>query len=122
MTNTRMITCVLVAGFGLALGVLNASPACAQCDPSTPGAMRSGRVSLLSDVPTCGSQAEANPLSNPVIGSLPAGLFLRNPLVGAATWMVSRSRSTRRTDGALTRRQDLVETLRGGRKPRQVAW
>ena len=89
--------------------------------PATPKFPSTTPASLLSEIPTCTDQIIKDPLSSYTIGGLPAGMFLRNPLVGAATWMASRRTRSRQVGEALGRRSDRRDVLRVGRSPRQEA-
>lgn len=122
MKPVRRNAWVCAVNCSLLFALWSAQPAAAQCTVDEPGGMVSHHASLLSDVPTCTYSVGRTPIPGTTIGVLPAGLFLRNPVVGTAAWMMSRPRSGARTVDALTRREARAGALRGGRSPRQVAW
>ena len=122
MKPVRIIAWVCAANCSLLLALWSAQPAAAQCSADGGGHMVSGRVSLLSDVPTCTYSVDHPQIPGITIGVLPVGLFLRNPVVGTAAWMMSRPRNAGGAVDALTRREGLTGALRGRHSPRQVAW
>ena len=122
MRFARIVPSAVALGFCLLLAMLNASSTHAQCMPGDPEQAQYRHASLLSATPTCTSSESKPSLSSVSIAWLPAGMFVRNPLVGLASLIVSRHSGARGVSDAVTRREDLRLTLRGGRTRRQVAW
>lgn len=122
MKPVRLIAWVCAVNCSLLFAGWSAQPAAAQCNADGGGHMVSGHVSLLSDVPTCTYSVDRRQIAGTTIGVLPVGLFLRNPVVGTAAWMMSRPRNAAGTVDALARREGPIGALRGRRSPRQVAW
>lgn len=122
MKAVRFFAWVCAAQCCVLLALCSAQPAAAQCSADGTGKMVSGQVSLLSEVPTCTYSVDRRQIPGVTIGVLPVNLFLRNPVVGTAAWMMSRPRNAAAPVDALTRREGFGGTLRRGRSPRQVAW
>ena len=109
-----------ILAFALCFSLVTAAAmvrgASAQCVPDTP-------TGGQDQTPTCtdSDHAHAGAPGGMLIARVPLHVFVHNPVGAAVCWMVARSQSNSGGGQAL-RPKGKVESLRGGRTPRQVAW
>ncbi len=108
---------ILAIAFGCLVTVtlFAAGAARAQCSP---GDIPTGNLCS----PVCNTDGGGLIDSTVIVMGAPLMTFMGNPLVVAASWLAARAPAPRAQGAALAPRVEHGYVLRGGRKPRQVAW